>query len=143
MLLLTCKWFPPYGMSKIWLSNRKIRYYLILCNNHSHTDSLATFYFFPDRWVTKHGQEKILPGLNLNQKQLFWLSAANTWCSKYRPKALESLITLDTHSPGRYRVLGAYSNIPEFASDFQCKIGSKYNPLNKCTVWWNKQKTYL
>ena len=98
----------------------------------SHTDSAT---FFPDRWVTKHGQEKILPGLNLNQKQLFWLSAANTWCSKYRPKALESLITLDTHSPGRYRVLGAYSNIPEFASDFQCKIGSKYNPINKCTVW--------
>ena len=90
---------------------------------------------FSDRWVSKHGKEKILPGLKLNQKQLFWLSAANVWCQKYRPKALESLITLDSHSPGKFRVLGAYSNIPEFAKDFNCPVGSNYNPVKKCEVW--------
>merc|ERR1711997_1348503 len=42
-----------------------------------------------ERYTTRHGQEKTLPGLEHNVKQLFWLSAANTWCSKYRPKSLE------------------------------------------------------
>ena len=59
----------------------------------------------------------------MDQKQLFWLSAANIWCQTHRPKALETLIKLDTHVPGKFRVLGAYSNIPEFARDFKCPIG--------------------
>lgn len=32
-----------------------------------------------DRWIARHGEERTLPGLELNQKQLFWLGAANTW----------------------------------------------------------------
>ena len=114
------------------MSARSAHYYDFLteCN-----DKNQIITFFSDRWVTKHGQEKILPGMNLNQKQLFWLSAANVWCQKYRPKALESLIKLDTHVPGKFRVLGAYSNIPDFARDFKCPVGSTYNPVHKCKVW--------
>lgn len=88
-----------------------------------------------ERYTTRHGEEKTLPGLSLNQKQLFWLSAANTWCSKYRPKSLEKRIKTGAHSPGMFRVLGPFSNSKEFARDFNCPAGSRYNPVNKCEVW--------
>merc|ERR1719412_1402680 len=88
-----------------------------------------------EKWTQRHGQEDILPGLNMNQKQLFWLSAANVWCSKYRPKALERRIRTGAHSPGMFRVKGPFSNSREFARDFNCPLGSTYNPANKCEVW--------
>ena len=34
---------------------------------------------------------------------MFWISAANTWCSKYRNKALEKRIKTGVHSPGMFR----------------------------------------
>ena len=36
---------------------------------------------------------------------MFWISAANTWCSKYRNKALEKRIKTGVHSPGMFRSL--------------------------------------
>ena len=87
------------------------------------------------RWESRHGEEQVLPGLSLNQKQLFWLGAANTWCSKYRPKTLEKRIKTGAHSPGRFRVIGPFSNSPDFARDFQCREGSNMNPVQKCEVW--------
>ena len=44
----------------------------------------------PDRWVRRHGKEQRLPGLGrYSQRQMFWVSAANVWCAKYRDKALK------------------------------------------------------
>jgi len=88
-----------------------------------------------NQWVTRHGEEKTLPGLHLTPKQLFWTAAANTWCYKYRPKALEKAIRTGVHSPGEFRVLGPFSNSLAFAEDFQCPLGSRMNPKEKCSVW--------
>lgn len=66
---------------------------------------------------------------------MFWISAANLWCSKYRPEVLRNKIILDIHSPDRFRVIGPFSNRKEFARDFGCALGSKMNPLTKCEVW--------
>ena len=90
---------------------------------------------FTERYVKRHGAEPKLPGLELRQNQLFWLSAANTWCSKYRPKSLEQRIKTGAHSPGMFRVKGPFSNSREFSEDFQCKLGSGMNPVDKCEVW--------
>lgn len=79
--------------------------------------------------------EPQLPGLNYTAQQMFWISAANTWCSKYRPETLKIRITTGVHSPGEFRVLGPMSNMEQFARDFRCPIGSKMNPKNKCAVW--------
>lgn len=87
------------------------------------------------RFVKREGAEPVLPGLPMNQNQLFWLSAANTWCSKYRPKSLEQRIKTGAHSPGMFRVKGPFSNSREFSKDFQCKLGSGMNPVDKCEVW--------
>ncbi|XP_044018489.1 neprilysin-2-like isoform X2 [Aphidius gifuensis] len=86
-------------------------------------------------WTDKNGPEKKLPGLDYTPRQMFWISAANTWCSTYRPEALKVRITTGFHSPGEFRILGPLSNMEEFAEDFQCPSGSRMNPVKKCAVW--------
>merc|ERR1712158_68687 len=88
-------------------------------------------------WVARNGAEPRLPGLNYTPRQLFWVSAANVWCAKYRPKALKLSVLTGTHSPDQFRVQGAFSNMDAFSKDFKCPIGSNMNPPkeNKCQVW--------
>ncbi|XP_065215808.1 neprilysin-2 isoform X2 [Planococcus citri] len=87
-------------------------------------------------WSKKNGVEPKLPGLqDYSPQQMFWISAANVWCSKYRPESLKLRITTGFHSPGRFRVIGPLSNQEEFARDFRCPSGSKMNPTKKCKVW--------
>ncbi|CAG2104773.1 unnamed protein product [Medioppia subpectinata] len=86
-------------------------------------------------WVKDHGPEKPLPGLNYTPQQLFWISAANVWCGKYRPEVLKLRVQVGSHSPAQFRVVGPVSNLPEFAQTFNCPIGSAMNPKHKCSVW--------
>ncbi|XP_046397833.1 neprilysin-2-like isoform X2 [Ischnura elegans] len=88
-----------------------------------------------EAWEARNGPEAPLPGLDLTSRQLFWVSAANVWCSKYRPEALRLRLLTGYHSPGRYRVIGPFSNSEEFAKDFSCPLGSEMNPTKKCAVW--------
>jgi neprilysin len=37
------------------------------------------------KFVKQNGAEQKLPGLKYTANQLFWISAAQTWCSVYRP----------------------------------------------------------
>ncbi|CAB3363322.1 Hypothetical predicted protein [Cloeon dipterum] len=92
-------------------------------------------YYAYNAWVERNGVEGLLPGLNYTQRQMFWVSAANVWCSKYRPETMKLRILTGFHSPGQFRVNGPMSNLPEFARDFNCPLGSKMNPEHKCAVW--------
>ncbi|XP_061402137.1 neprilysin-2-like [Musca vetustissima] len=87
------------------------------------------------RWVEKNGEEPKLPGLNYTPEQMFWISAAQTWCAVYRKETLKMRITTGVHSPNEFRVLGSMSNMKDFSKDFQCPEGSPMNPVNKCEVW--------
>ncbi|XP_014207875.1 neprilysin-2-like [Copidosoma floridanum] len=87
------------------------------------------------KWVRRNGPEAQLPGLNYTGQQMFWLSTANTWCSKFRPEKLKLSITTGLHSPPEFRVLGPMSNMPKFSKDFNCPLGTIMNPRHKCTVW--------
>ncbi|KAI5630567.1 VLP3p-3, transcript variant X1 [Venturia canescens] len=86
-------------------------------------------------WAAKNNPEKRLPGIDKTPKQMFWLSAANVWCAKYTREDLRSRVISDVHSPSEFRVLGSFSNMLEFANDFQCPVGSKMNPIKKCSFW--------
>ncbi|KRF83081.1 neprilysin-2 isoform X3 [Drosophila virilis] len=92
-------------------------------------------YIAYQRWVEKHGPEPKLPGLNYTPQQMFWISAGQTWCAKYRKESLKMRITTGVHSPSEFRVLGSLANMKDFAKDFQCPEGSPMNPVQKCEVW--------
>ncbi|XP_030375885.1 neprilysin-2 isoform X2 [Scaptodrosophila lebanonensis] len=87
------------------------------------------------RWTEKNGSEPKLPGLEYTPEQMFWISAGQTWCAKYRKESLKMRITTGVHSPSQFRVLGSLSNMKDFAKDFQCPDGSPMNPVKKCEVW--------
>lgn len=88
------------------------------------------------RWTERNYVEPRLPGLNYSPRQMFWMSAAQTWCTKYRIQAMRQRITTGVHSLGQFRVLGPLSNMIEFSEDFNCPLGSPMNPVHKCQVWW-------
>ncbi|KAF6212861.1 hypothetical protein GE061_010571 [Apolygus lucorum] len=94
----------------------------------------AAFRAYTD-WAASHPEEAPLPGLNLTHKQLFFLSFAQVWCSASTEEATDLHVEKDTHSVPKYRVKGSLSNLPEFAENFNCPIGAKMNPKEKCVVW--------
>lgn len=86
-------------------------------------------------WVGRNGQEKGLPGLAYTSNQLFWISAAQNWCSVQRKESLRHNIVTGVHSPPEFRVRGTFCNSEDFNKDFQCSRGRKMNPIKKCSVW--------
>jgi endothelin-converting enzyme/putative endopeptidase len=71
----------------------------------------------------------------LTTQQRFFLGFANIWCG-HRTDALTRMLTqVDPHSPGRFRVNGTVSNMPEFREAFHCKPDAKMVNQNACRVW--------
>ncbi len=56
-------------------------------------------------------------------EQRFFLSYGQVWKVNMRPETLRLLLATNPHSPGRYRVMGPVSNLPEFAQAFPCETG--------------------
>ena len=85
-------------------------------------------------WVHMNNKtEPCLPYLTYTPRQLFWIKAANDRCSKWEPDVLKNDVLTEVHSPDETRILIPFTNIKEFAQDFNCNIGSKMNPKNRCT----------
>ncbi|XP_071608981.1 neprilysin isoform X1 [Heliangelus exortis] len=86
-------------------------------------------------FVKKHGKEQLLPGLEMNHQQLFFLNFAQVWCGTYRPEYAVNSIKTDVHSPGKFRVIGSLQNSPEFSEAFSCTKTNFMDPAKKCRVW--------
>ncbi len=52
-----------------------------------------------------------------------------------RPEAARLRAATDLHAPGKYRVNGVVSNMPEFRKAFGCKTGAPMAPETMCRVW--------
>jgi len=77
-----------------------------------------------------------LPGLErYSPDQLFFIGFATMWCRAETLDGTYMLLTSDSHSPNRFRVIGSLSNMEEFSSVFGCPLGSTMNPVNKCVLW--------
>ena len=69
--------------------------------------------------------------------QQFFLAEAQWRGSIVRPEAARTAVSTDPHPPGKYRVLGPLSNMPEFEEAFKCK---KTDPMvrsgeDRCALW--------
>jgi endothelin-converting enzyme/putative endopeptidase len=67
--------------------------------------------------------------------QRFFLGFAQVWCENRTSESARLLAQVDPHSPGRYRVNGTVSNMPEFQKAFGCKEGQAMVRENMCHVW--------
>jgi putative endopeptidase len=68
-------------------------------------------------------------------EQRFFLGFARVWCEKQRPEFARMRVTVDPHSPGKYRVDGVVENMPEFQKAWGCKAGQPMVAANACRVW--------
>ncbi|MBI3552006.1 MAG: M13 family metallopeptidase [Elusimicrobia bacterium] len=68
------------------------------------------------------------------QQRLF-LGWGQVWCEKRTDEAMRMLALTNPHSPGRYRVNGVVSNMPEFARAFSCPAGRPLTRPKACRVW--------
>ncbi|XP_049605007.1 phosphate-regulating neutral endopeptidase PHEX [Syngnathus scovelli] len=91
------------------------------------------------RWVDENRggvEEPLLPGVGLDNNQLFFLSYSHVRCNAFRTEAARDQVQSGAHSPPKYRVIGAMSNFPEFSKAFNCPDSSTMNRgAQSCRVW--------
>jgi len=68
-------------------------------------------------------------------EQRFFLGFGRVWCENRRPEFSRTLVTIDPHSPGKYRINGVVQNMPEFQKAWGCKAGQPMVAENACRVW--------
>jgi endothelin-converting enzyme/putative endopeptidase len=81
------------------------------------------------------GPEPTIDGFTPEQQ--FFLAEAQWRGNIVRPEAARVAVSTDPHPPGKYRVLGPLSNMPEFEKAFQCKPGdAMVRPeAERCALW--------
>ncbi len=80
-------------------------------------------------------KRKLIDGFTPEQR--YFISFAQIWRENNREAALRQSITTNPHSPGRFRVLGPVSNMPEFYKAFGIKAGAPMwrAPELRTRVW--------
>ncbi len=68
-------------------------------------------------------------------QQRYFLGFGRIWCGKTRPETARMLVTVDPHSPPKFRVDGVVQNMPEFEKTWSCKAGDAMVSANACHVW--------
>jgi endothelin-converting enzyme/putative endopeptidase len=71
----------------------------------------------------------------LSAEQRFFLGWANVWCQNRTDAVSRMLVTIDPHSPSKYRVNGTISNMPEFREAYHCAATAPMVNQNACKVW--------
>ncbi len=70
-------------------------------------------------------------------EQRFFISFAQIWKTNYTDGAMKMQVNTNPHAPGRFRVLGPLSNMPEFFEAFDVKEGSpmRQSPDKISVIW--------
>jgi putative endopeptidase len=84
-------------------------------------------------WETDNGGAPPLG--EFDSSQLFFLGFAQSWCSISTPELEQLRLKTDSHSPSRYRVNTALSNVPAFAEAYSCEAGDAMVNEDICVVW--------
>jgi putative endopeptidase len=73
----------------------------------------------------------------LTPEQRFFISFAQVWRTNIRDAEAQRLVTVDPHSPGRFRAYGPLLNVQEFYDAFAIQPGGPmWLPLEKRAVIW-------
>jgi putative endopeptidase len=67
--------------------------------------------------------------------QRFFIGLAQWACENSRPESLRVSAVTNPHSPGKARINGVVSNMPEFKTAFSCKAGAPMVRAKPCRVW--------
>jgi predicted metalloendopeptidase len=87
-----------------------------------------------ERYLGREGEPAPIDGFSARQR--FFMGYAQAWRSKFRDEAQRMRLTIDPHSPGRYRVLGPLANLQEFFEAFACDGGAMARPTElRPTIW--------
>jgi putative endopeptidase len=74
--------------------------------------------------AAKRAKGEPIPNIDgFTPEQRFFLSWAQIWREIQRPEAARLQVTTDPHSPGKWRVNGPLSDMPEFRKAWGCKEG--------------------
>lgn len=65
----------------------------------------------------------VINGMTPDQR--FFISFGKVWAGSFRPEEQKRRLVMDPHSPGKYRVIGTLSNMPEFYQAFGVKEGDQ------------------
>jgi len=68
-------------------------------------------------------------------EQRLFLNWARVWATNARPEFERLQTNTNPHPLGRFRAIGALSNIPEFAAAFGCKAGDPMVRAERCLIW--------
>jgi len=108
---------------------------LTLGENVADLGGLKLAYAAMQAHARQHPEASGTAGGRLTPAQQFFLGTAQAWCTNTRPEEARRRVTIDPHSPPRFRVNGPLSNLPQFQEAFGCKAGDKMVAQNRCEVW--------
>jgi putative endopeptidase len=90
--------------------------------------------YYAYKAATKGKPEQTVEGFTPDQR--FFLSYAASRCENLTDQQARLAAQTGVHSPGKYRLLGPVSNMPEFWQAFGCKKGQPMvRAENACKVW--------
>ena len=87
-------------------------------------------------WKDAVASQKLDPMDGFTPDQRFFIGFAQWACENQRPENLRANAITNPHSPGKYRINGIVTNMPEFQRAFNCAEGSPMVRGSKaCKVW--------
>jgi endothelin-converting enzyme/putative endopeptidase len=86
-------------------------------------------------WKAETAGKALEPRDGLTPEQRFFVGHAQWACESQRPETLRVRAVTGQHAPGKYRVNGLVTNMPQFAAAFSCKPGAPLAPEKRCRVW--------
>ncbi|CEF70743.1 Phosphate-regulating neutral endopeptidase [Strongyloides ratti] len=81
------------------------------------------------------GEEPKIPGFEkYTPEQLFFINFARSFCSYTSDKNKIEKRLKDDHAPNKNRIIVTLGNYKPFSNAFNCKLGTKMNPIHKCLL---------
>jgi len=86
-------------------------------------------------WKDATANQQLPDADGFTPDQRFFIGFAQWACENQRPENLRANAITNPHSPGKYRINGIVSNMPEFQRAFKCGQNAPMVSRKNCRVW--------